>query len=121
MDLEVTLPVTPGGLTDDPSTSSYPEVGPALSTPQKSELKDPLSELSDIFSDILGCTSTNDIKLITTDRVQAKVYFVPVHLKIFAKEVETLSSWALFNVLFHSTVLLSSCRTWRMVHVSDGN
>ncbi|XP_076044813.1 uncharacterized protein LOC143027412 [Oratosquilla oratoria] len=85
------LPLTPDGITRSPSTDK-PEVG-QLNPDQLSQLQNLMGEYKDVFSDEPGCTSTltHDIQLTTTDRVQAKVYPVPIHLRpVFKKEVETL-------------------------------
>ncbi|XP_076064943.1 uncharacterized protein LOC143038984 [Oratosquilla oratoria] len=90
-DLLSQLPLTPDGITLSPSTDK-PEVG-QLNPDQVVQLQNLMGEYKDVFSDELGCTSTltHDIQLRTTDRVQAKVYPVPIHLRpVFEKEVETL-------------------------------
>ncbi|XP_076059457.1 uncharacterized protein LOC143036085 [Oratosquilla oratoria] len=90
-DLLSQLPLTPDGLILSPSTDK-PEVG-QLAPDQLVQLQILMGEYKDVFSDEPGCTSTitHDIQLTTTDRVQAKVYPVPIHLRpVFEKEVETL-------------------------------
>ncbi|KAK3870904.1 hypothetical protein Pcinc_023930 [Petrolisthes cinctipes] len=70
-----------------------PEMGQSLSALQREDLKKLLREFGDVFSNTSGCFNTpfHDISLHTTDRVQAKVYPVPVHLKpVFEEEAETL-------------------------------
>lgn len=86
------LPLTPNGLTDS-RQSKEPEIGKSLTTLQQVDLKKLFMEFDDVFSNTLGCTTilVHGISLHTTDRVQAKVYPVPVPLKpIFEEEVETL-------------------------------
>ncbi|XP_076069884.1 uncharacterized protein LOC143041747 [Oratosquilla oratoria] len=90
-DLLSQLPLTPDGMILSPSTDK-PEVG-QLAPDQLVQLQILMGEYKDVFSDEPGCTSTitHDIQLTTTDRVQAKVYPVPIHLRpVFEKEVETL-------------------------------
>ncbi|XP_076036803.1 uncharacterized protein LOC143022466 [Oratosquilla oratoria] len=90
-DLLSQLPLTPDGITLSPSTDK-PEVG-QLTPDQLVQLQNLMGEYKDVFSDEPGCTSTltHDIQLTTTDRVQAKVYPVLIHLRpVFEKEVETL-------------------------------
>ncbi|XP_076062497.1 uncharacterized protein LOC143037823 [Oratosquilla oratoria] len=77
-DLLSQLPLTPDGMILSPSTDK-PEVG-QLAPDQLVQLQILMGEYKDVFSDEPGCTSTitHDIQLTTTDRVQAKVYPVPI-------------------------------------------
>ena len=85
------LPTTPSS-PETPATGK-PQVGEFLTWDQHSSIEDLLGEFADVFSDVPGhCTTLeHDITLTTTDRVQAKVYPVPIHLQpYFRQEVETL-------------------------------
>lgn len=110
------LPLTPDGLTDS-LQNQEPEIGESLTTVQQVDLKKLLAEFDDVFSNTPGCTNTlvHDISLHTTDRVQAKVYPVPIHLKpFFEEEVETLSQQ---GIIQHSTS--PHCSPVVMVKKSD--
>lgn len=85
------LPTIPTS-SDVPATRK-PQVGESLTWDQHSIIEDLLREFNDVFSDVPGhCTTLeHDITLTTIDRVQAKIYPVPVHLQpSFKQEVETL-------------------------------
>ena len=85
------LPPSPSS-SEAPATEK-PQVGESLTWDQRSNIEDLFEEFSDIFSNVPGhCTILeHDITLTTTDRVQAKVYPVPVHLQpYFRQEVDTL-------------------------------
>ena len=114
---DLLLPLTPDGSLLDPSVGG-PEKGP-LNQGQSDQLEGLLNEYSDVFSEEPGCTSTltHDIILSTTDRIQSKIYPVPVHLRPdFEKEVETL---------FHQGIIRRSssphCSPVVMVRKSDGS
>ena len=88
---DLQLPLTPDGILH-PASTDIPEIG-ELHWDQQFHLQELMDSYQDVFSNNPGCTSTltHDITLITTDRVQAKMYPVPIHLKpAFEKEVETL-------------------------------
>ena len=73
--------------------SGKPEVGKSLTWDQHSSIEGLLREFADVFSDVPGhCTTLEHaITLTTTDRLQSKLYPVPVHLQpSFRQEVETL-------------------------------
>ncbi|XP_050701836.1 uncharacterized protein LOC126988072 isoform X2 [Eriocheir sinensis] len=85
------LPTTQSSL-EVPATGKL-QVGESLTWDQNTNIEDLLREFADVFSDVPGhCTTLeHDITLTTTDRVQTKVYPVPVHLQpSFRQEVETL-------------------------------
>ena len=82
-------------LTADNETILGPEINPNLSWKQSADIEDLILEYRDTFSDKPGCTNTleHDIVLSTTERIQAKIYPVPIHLQsIYQNEVEQLLS-----------------------------
>ena len=66
-----------------------------LTSKQVEDVKNMVSEFSDVFSDKPGLTSivSHDISLCTTERLKPKLYPIPLHLRPqFEEEVETLLS-----------------------------
>ncbi|XP_050703984.1 uncharacterized protein LOC126989430 isoform X2 [Eriocheir sinensis] len=89
------LPITPDGRLDQADSNTVPEVRETLTTSQRSELFQLISDFKDVFSEIPGCTSSlqHDIEVCTTERVKPKLYPIPLHLRpFFQQEVEQLLS-----------------------------
>ncbi|XP_042229996.1 uncharacterized protein LOC121871652, partial [Homarus americanus] len=117
-DLGCQLPITPDGIVESPSTDDGPALKPGLERNQRADIEDLIANFEDVFSNVPGCTSTvhHDILLTTTQRVQAKVYPVPIHLRsYFEEEVDRL--------LEQGIIQLSSsphCSPVVMVRKQDG-
>ena len=68
---------------------------------QHADIEDLVLEFPDVFSDVPGCTPTiqHDISLITTDRIRAKLYPVPVYLQPhFKEEVDKLQEQGIIQL-----------------------
>ena len=79
-------------LPDLERSDGFPEVGD-LDAAAKSDLERLISDYSEVFSDLPGCTDTvvHDIVLSTSEAFRAKVYPVPLHLTShFEQEVDKL-------------------------------
>ncbi|KAK3890313.1 hypothetical protein Pcinc_005695 [Petrolisthes cinctipes] len=77
----------------DVSSCGKPFADSSLNWTQQVDVQELFYEFKDVFSDVPGCTSTieHNITLTTTDRIQSKMYPVPVHLKpYFEQEVDSL-------------------------------
>ncbi|KAK3887702.1 hypothetical protein Pcinc_008187 [Petrolisthes cinctipes] len=76
----------------DVSSCGKPFADSSLNWTQQVDVQELFYEFKDVFSDVPGCTSTTEhITLTTTDRIQSKMYPVPVHLKpYFEQEVDSL-------------------------------
>ncbi len=77
------LPVTSDGCVGPETIQHSPEVSSNLTSLQKRDLQCVLSEYRDVLSEVPGCTPSikHDIELCSTDRIRAKFYPVPLHLK----------------------------------------
>ncbi|XP_045134079.1 uncharacterized protein LOC123517739 [Portunus trituberculatus] len=112
------LPITADEWLDS-SPPSMPEINPSLPWEQRGDIEDLLLDYRDVFSTTPGCTSTimHDIVLTTTNRIQARLYPVPIHLRPhFDEEVDSL--------LEQGIIQLSSsphCSPVVMVRKSDGS
>lgn len=92
MDENPHLPLTPDGRESD-ALLSYLSVSSDLNKDQNSDVKILLKEFFYVFSELPGCTETieHDIILASSDKLQIKVYPVPIHLQPhFEKEVDDL-------------------------------
>lgn len=81
-------------LADEPPTSG-PDINPSLTWKQSADIEDLIMAYPDVFSYKPGCTNTleHDIILTTTERIQAKIYPVPIHLQShYQEEVDQLLS-----------------------------
>ena len=109
-------PPSSDGQTEDQRME--PKLGSSLTPLQQADLQKLMRKFHNTFSNFSGCTSTieHDIVLTTTDRIQFKIYPVPVHLKpSFEQEVETLLEQ---SIIRHSSS--PHCSPVVMVKKSDG-
>ena len=86
-------PITPDGREDAEESNTIPKTEPSLTVTQRIEISAVLDEFPDVLSESPGCTSTlmHDIEVCSTERVKARLYPIPIHLKpYFEEEVDQL-------------------------------
>ena len=92
-DVEDQFPLTPDGRTSATPSVEPPSFSPDLTLEERSDINSLVHSYDDVFSETPGCTSViqHDIQLITTERLKAKMYPIPVHLQPhFREEVDRL-------------------------------